>query len=169
MATDTDIAIEPAEAADTGAIVRMVAALAEHEKDPAVRFDAAAATRDLFTDPPFLSAHVARFDGAAIGVAIWHDAYETSLAERGSYIISLWVDPQFRRRGIAMRLVSAVADATRQLGGTFVWWASKPWNQRAHATYASLQAKHEPIMAHALTGDNFQNLANRHRREPQQT
>ena len=159
------ISIAPATQSDSAEIVRMMAALAEHEKDPTANFDADAAARDLFSESPWIAAYLARVDSIIAGVALWHTAYETSFAARGAYIVSLWVDPQFRRIGIATRLVSAVADNVARNGGSYVWWASRPWNRAAHATYASMNAVKEPVIAHALIGEDFQRLANRHRKE----
>ena len=90
-----------------------------------------------------------------VGVALWHPAYEASFAARGGFIDALWVEPAHRRKGVAARLIAAVAAAVERIGGEFLWWASKPSNEGAHATYASLGAEQESVMAHALTGDRF--------------
>jgi GNAT superfamily N-acetyltransferase len=153
------VVIAPAVPADAAEIVRMARELAHHQRDPASRFDSAAAAEDLFGNPPWLFGVVARLDGKARAMALWHRAYETSFAARGAYIVSLWVDPPLRRLGIATRLVAAVAARIKREGGSFIWWASKPWNSPAHATYASLGAGEEPVMAHALFGDRFEAIA----------
>ncbi len=163
--TGVSISIEPAIRSDAAEIVRMMAALAEHEQDPTANFDMEIAERDLFSDRPWISAHVARAGESVCAAALWHNAYETSFAARGAYVISLWVDPPYRRRGIATRLIGAVADTVSKNGGSYVWWASKPWNRIAHATYASMNAVKEPVVAHALVGRAFERLADMHRKE----
>lgn len=164
-AAKVSVSIEPAVRSDSADIVRMMAALAEHERDPTANFDLETAARDLFSEKPWITAHVARANDLVCGAALWHIAYETSFAARGAYVISLWVDPPFRRRGIATRLIGAVADAVAKEGGIYVWWASKPWNREAHATYASMNAVKEPVMAHALVGRAFERLADKHRKD----
>ena len=157
-ATVTIAKIERSEVAET---VRMIADLSRQEGDPADLFDSATAEADLFSDEGWIRGLFARIDGRPAGVALWHPAYEASYAARGGFVTSLWVEPQFRRRGVATRLIEAVAAEVNRIGGAFLWWASKPGNRGAHATYASLGAKPEAIFAHALTGERFQAMVKR--------
>ena len=163
--SDLDIIIEPASEADIGAIVRMIGELSRHDGDPDDLFDEATAEADLIGPSRWINGLVARTGSLPVGVALWHPAYETSFAARGGFITSLWVEADHRRHGIATRLIAAVADAVDRIGGVFVWWASKPFNAGAHATYASVAAKQESVMAHALTGDRFQAMVRRARED----
>lgn len=165
----TGIDIAPATAADADDIVRMVAELARQDGDPDDLFDRDRALADMFGDSPWLYGEVARIDGAAGGVALWHLAYETSQAARGAFVTSLWVDPPYRRRGIATSLIAAVAAAAADRGATFLWWASKPVNARAHATYASLGAGAEQVIAHALVHERFDAMVAKARMERRRT
>ena len=149
------IEISSAAPADADEIVRMVAALSRQEGDPDDLFDRTHVMADMFGEAPWLNGQIARVDGAIGGVALWHRAYETSQAARGGFVTSLWVDPPFRRLGVATRLIAAVAANAADHGATFLWWASKPLNARAHATYASLGAGAEEVVAHALVRDRF--------------
>ncbi|MGV8839951.1 MAG: GNAT family N-acetyltransferase [Bauldia sp.] len=140
-------------------IVRMAGDLSRHDGDPDSYFDEASAEADLFGPRPWISGLVAEIGGAIAGMLLWYPAYETAWAARGAFVVSLWVDEPFRRRGVATALVAAAADRTTKIGGAYLWWASKPSNRRAHATYASLGALAEPVMAHALVMDAFATLA----------
>lgn len=163
--TDRDIIIEPAGAADIAAIVRMMSELSRQEGDPDDLFDEPTAMADLLGDVRWINGLVAKAGDRAVGVALWHPAYETSFAARGGFITSLWVEPDHRRQGIATRLIAAVAGEVDKIGGAFVWWASKPFNTGAHATYASVAAKQESVMAHALTGERFRAMVRRARED----
>ncbi|MCC6736486.1 MAG: GNAT family N-acetyltransferase [Bauldia sp.] len=156
---DPAIAVRDARRADVPVIVRMAGDLSRHDGDPDIHFDAAAADDDLFGPRPWVSGLVAEIGGAVAGMLLWYPAYETAWAARGAFVVSLWVDAPFRRRGVATALVAAAADRTTKIGGEYLWWASKPSNRRAHATYASLGALAEPVMAHALVMDAFATLA----------
>lgn len=160
-----EILVRPAEPADAEAIVRMVAALARQDGDPDDLFDIEHVHADLFGLRPWLRGQVAVIEGAPGGVALWHPAYETAYAARGAFVTSLWVDEAFRRRGIATALIAAVAAAAQSTGASFLWWASKPLNERAHATYASLGASAERVFAHALVRDQFDAMVARARKK----
>lgn len=155
------IDIHPATAADADAIVRMMAALSEHEGDPADRFTRDRVLDDVFRDPPWLMAHIARSGSECCGAALWQLSYEPSQAARGALVASLWVDPPFRRLGIASRLVAAIAAVAAARGATYLWWTSNPGNSKAHAVYESWGAKSEPVVAHALVGERFDAMLER--------
>jgi GNAT superfamily N-acetyltransferase len=141
----------------------MAALLSRHERDPDSFFDEARAAEDLFGDDPWLFGQMARIDEQPAGMLLWHLAYETSYAARGGFVVSLWVDEPCRRRGVATGLIAAAADRVRTRGGVYLWWASKPGNKRAHATYGAWDAGSEAVLAHALVGESFMSVARRHR------
>ncbi|MCW5695912.1 MAG: GNAT family N-acetyltransferase [Bauldia sp.] len=148
---------------DLSDLVRMMAAFARGEGDPDHNFTIERAAEDLFGPRPWVSSLVARRGGEPAGALLWHWAYETPYASRGAYIASLWVEPGHRRHGVATALVAALADRVQREGGAHLWWASKPGNKTAHATYESLGAFAEGVMAHALFGPSFEALAEGYR------
>ncbi len=95
----------------------------------------------------------------AIGYALFHPAYETVYAARGFYVQDLFVVADERGRGVGRALIAALARTARERGGGFLWWTSKPWNERAQAAYAAWGATDEPVRAHALFGEAFARLA----------
>lgn len=155
----TPVAIAEGTPADVPDLVRMMAGLSRSEGDPDQNFTIERASEDLFGPRPWVSCLIARSDGEPAGVLLWHWAYETPYASRGAYIASLWVEPHHRRHGVATALVAALADRVQREGGAHLWWASKPRNKAAHATYESLGAFAEGVKAHALFGPPFEALA----------
>ncbi len=147
---------------DIPGIVRMAADLARQQGDPATFFSHENAAEDIFGPRPWISAIVAEMAGAEAGMLLWYPAYETAYAARGGFVVSLWVDEPFRRRGVATALLAAAADRVRGVGGQYLWWTSQSGNRRAQATYASVGAGAEIVVAHALTGERFLALARRH-------
>lgn len=155
----TAIIIADAAPADIPVIVRMAGNLSRQDGDPDEFFTEATAARDMFGARRWVFGVVARIDGIIVGMILWHPSYETAWAARGGFVVSLWVDELFRRRGVAAALIGGAAARVEAIGGVYLWWASKPFNRRAHATYAALGAGSEKVIAHALIGERFLALA----------
>lgn len=151
--------IRPASPADADALLRLVRGLNEHLGGEPGRMTSEVLVRDLFCPEPKLAVAVAESAGAVVGYAAWCGAYETEHAMAGVYLIDLYVDPPARRRGIARRLMAAVAAAARARGRGFVWWTALPTNTEAAAFYASIASHSEFMVAHALFGERFEVLA----------
>jgi len=166
---NTAVTIRRARPADAVAIVRMIAALCRQHQDPEGLFDLDHVKADLFGPQACLRGEVAAAGDAAIGVALWYPAYESAFAARGAFVESLWVDEPYRRRGVATALIAAVASAAEPGGATFLWWASKPGNEAAHATYASWGASSERVFGHALVGAEFDAMVARARKKDRPT
>jgi ribosomal protein S18 acetylase RimI-like enzyme len=75
------------------------------------------------------------------------------------YVCHLSRAPRAPRRGVGRALIAAVARQGRARERTFLWWASKPWNEDAQAFYAALGVTTEPVLAHALTFADFDKFA----------
>ena len=155
-----DIArIRRARAGDAPAIARLVHALNRQQGDHESRNIAGALVRDALSTRRFIDIIVALLDEKIVGYALFTRAYETSYATRGLYLNDLYVAPAQRRRGIGRALLAAVAREGKRREVTFLWWASRPWNQDAHRFYAALGARMEPVFAHAITHRAFRALA----------
>lgn len=90
-----------------------------------------------------------------IGHVFGEDFTSSATLEGGAHINSLYVAPDFRRLGIARRLVFAFAAETRRKGGTQVWWLASNDNSAAHALYREIGAGEGMPSLHVLTGDAF--------------
>lgn len=155
------LVVRAAVAADTETLAALCRDLNRALDEPANRATAAVLQRHGFGETPAFEAFIAELDGAVAGYALYHDSFESSFAERGLYLADLYVAESARRRGVARALMAAVAREARSRGGSFLWWVSKPWNREAQALYRALGASEEPVLAHALTGEQFEVLAGR--------
>lgn len=108
-----------------------------------------------FIDSGRLFGFVAEHEGRMVAYTTGHDAVTMEVLEAGTYLADLYVTPAWRRRGIARRLVDAMAGETKRRGGMHLWWTAMPDNAPAHATYRDLGATFEPVSAHALFGEPF--------------
>lgn len=143
----------PADALTVAAFVR---ALNAHEQLPLDQAPAAAIRRDLGRAE--LTALLAEVAGEPVGHCLYHYAYESTYAASGHYIVDLFVSEARRGQGIGKALIAEVARRAKAMGGRYVWWASKPENERANAAYARLGAFTEPVLAHAVFDESFDAL-----------
>lgn len=135
---------------DEAALAALAEALNREDGEPLGFITAGTIHRDFLSDDPAGFALVAEEEGQAVGYATAHPGYDPTRALRGSYMGDLYVQPRFRRRGIARALLARVAAETRKRGGVMVWWTSKPGNAGAAAFYAALGAESEPLTAWQL-------------------
>lgn len=128
--------IRRAQRGDEAAIVAMIHELAEFER----------AARDctvtenqigtaLFGDDPTACAHVVEVDGRPAATAVWFRNFSTWDGVAGVYLEDLYVRPAFRRRGLARKLLSALAAECVEHGYTRLSWAVLNWNVDAIALY----------------------------------
>jgi ribosomal protein S18 acetylase RimI-like enzyme len=78
--------------------------------------------------------------GQARGIVHLHPDADPEL-----YVDNLGVAEDWRRQGIARRLMLALYDLGRSAGCTETWVGTEPDNEPAKALYASLGGGHEPI------------------------
>ena len=140
--------IRPAVPADVPALIGLVAALAEYEREP----DAAEATDEafhaaLFAEVPLVHAHVAEVDAGdgweVVGMAVWFVTFSTWKGRHGLWLEDLFVRPEFRRLGLGRRLLGELAAVCAARGWPrFEWWVLD-WNEPAHRFYESLGARPE--------------------------
>ncbi|MEM8574690.1 MAG: GNAT family N-acetyltransferase [Pseudomonadota bacterium] len=165
-AQQSSITVRDACREDEPELLELVRGLIVHQRDSLEHFDAATLTRDVFGEDAYLHALVAERDGALIGYAFFHEAYESTYAQRGVYLCDLYVTPGARRSGVGRALVAGVAAAAKAMRRRFVWWTAKDWNEEARGLYNALGAICEPVTAHAVIFDDFDALAEEGSRQP---
>lgn len=92
----------------------------------------------LFGDSPTAQAHVVEVGGEPAAAAVWFRNFSTWDGVAGVYLEDLFVRPQFRRRGLARKLLSALAAECIENGYTRLSWAVLNWNVDAIALYESV-------------------------------
>lgn len=122
--------IRTATAADAGAIVMLVQALAayEHEPPESVKLTEADVLRDGFSEPRRFEALIAELDGAPVGFALYFHNYSTWEGRAGIYIEDLFVLESTRGQGIGRQLITAVAAIAQQRGCPRVDLNVLDWN-----------------------------------------
>ncbi len=139
--------IRPAQPADVPAILRLIRALADYEKlTSEVTANETRLRASLFPDDPAAagpSAYcvIAEADGAPAGFALYFFNYSTFLARPGLYLEDLFVQPEFRGRGLGKALLLHLARIANQRGCGRMEWSVLDWNQSAIDFYESLGAR----------------------------
>ena len=136
MSSSVSEVIRSARSGDEAGITAMIHELAEFEE----------ATQDcsvtetqlhaaLFGSDPVARAHVVEVDGTLAATAVWFRNFSTWDGVAGIYLEDLYVRPAFRRRGLARKLLSALAAECVEHGYTRLSWAVLNWNVNAIALY----------------------------------
>lgn len=157
----TALAIREASPADVPTIARFVRALAEYEK---LAHEAVGTDADfhaaIFGAPQRAGCLIAEVDGAPAAIALYHWTFSTFLARSGRWLEDLWVEPAFRRRGIAKALFARLAADTLAEGGGRLAWNVLDWNTPAIATYDAMGADTlKEWITRRLAGDALRSLA----------
>jgi GNAT superfamily N-acetyltransferase len=134
--------IRPARPGDVADILRLIRALAEYEKLAHEVVATEAALRDsLFGPQPAAEVLLAEADGRVVGLALFFQNYSTFLARPGLYLEDLFVEPEFRGRGLGKALLTALAKLAVKRGCGRFEWAVLDWNTPAIEFYRSLGAQ----------------------------
>jgi GNAT superfamily N-acetyltransferase len=135
------LALREATPADLPIIARFVRVLAEYERLAheaiATEADFAAA---LFGTPQRAGCLIAEWDGVPAGFALYHWTFSTFLGRPGRWLEDLWVEPDYRRRGIARALFARLSADTLAEGGGRLAWNVLDWNTPAIDTYDAMGA-----------------------------
>jgi GNAT superfamily N-acetyltransferase len=128
--------IRPAQPGDEKELTAMIHELAEFEQAS----DECTVTEKqlgeaLFSEPPTVFGHIAEVDGQAAAGALWFRNFSTWDGVAGIYLEDLYVRPQFRRGGLARRMLATLARECLSGGYTRLTWAVLDWNVNAIALY----------------------------------
>jgi GNAT superfamily N-acetyltransferase len=134
--------IRKATAADAAQILAFIRALAAFERAP----DAVTATeegliRDGFGPNPFYFCLIAEHDGTPAGFALNYFNYSTWVGRPGVYVEDLFVQPEFRGRGIGKALLREVAAIAVANGCQRMQWEVLDWNTPAIEFYRAMGAE----------------------------
>jgi len=156
-----NLSIQPATSEDTDEILKLIQGLADYEK----LSDEVVATREkisetLFGEKPFAECLLAKTDGQTVGFALFFHNYSTFLGQPGIYLEDLFVQPDFRGKGIGRKLLQSVAQVAVQRKCGRLEWAVLDWNKPAIDFYDSLGATPmKQWFTYRLTGDTLREVA----------
>jgi GNAT superfamily N-acetyltransferase len=162
MQKNTILTITPAIDGDQQLILDFIRQLARYEKlEDQVSATAQDLQRTLFGERPAAEVVIARLDGDPVGFALFFANYSTFLAKSGLYLEDLFVDPEYRGRGVGEALLRYLAAEAVARGCGRFEWSVLDWNEPAIGFYKRLGA--EPMnewTVHRLEGEALHKLAN---------
>ena len=114
----------------------------------------------LFGPHPVVYGHLAEVDGRAAAVALWFRNFSTWDGVAGVYLEDLFVRPQFRRRGLARKLLATLARECVDRGYSRLSWAVLDWNVNAIALYDSVGGRPQSEwITYRVSGSELSELA----------
>ena len=155
-AEEKGFVLRTAALADAAALAGLADDLSWSEGDPTGLITTETMVRDLAAGQ--ISVVLAEVGDTVIGYCLYHFGYESTYAADGVYVVDLFVVEGWRRSGVGRALIAEVCRRSKEEGGIFVWWASRPGNEVANAAYARLATISEPVIAHAVFDERFEQL-----------
>jgi GNAT superfamily N-acetyltransferase len=152
--------IRPATVTDVTLLRTLIRELAEFERElDLCVIQEAELARDGFGLNPKFRALIAEWSGQPAGYAFFYDYYST-WGGAGLYLEDVFVRPQFRRKGIGLAMLAAVAKIAVQENRHAMRWEVLDWNNNAIALYKSLGAEFRDQWKSVLLADEaMQRLA----------
>lgn len=134
--------IRAAQAKDVPIVLRLIRALAEYENEAA---SAEATEQDLLRDgfgaQPKFHCLLAEWNGQSVGLALYFFNYSTWKGRQGIFLDDLFVQPEFRGKGIGRALLVEVARIAAAANCGRYEWLVLDWNRPAIEFYESLGAR----------------------------
>lgn len=136
-----EIVIREALRKDCPRMLELVRGLAEYEKAP----QEVTIAPDHFADSgfgpkPVWWGYVAEAEGQVVGFALWYIRFSTWKGQR-LYLEDIYVEPEWRGRGIGAMLFERVMEEGRRRGFSGMMWQVLDWNEPALNFYRKYGAR----------------------------
>ncbi|NJO38489.1 MAG: GNAT family N-acetyltransferase [Rhizobiales bacterium] len=139
-------------------IAQMVSAFNVEEGSPG-RIEESGVVELCFGDRFLYRPLVAVTGGRLVGYALIMRYYDTEPCDWCSYMQDLYVEPDWRSRGVGRRLMAAAARLTIDEGRSELVWHVRDHNHRGRAFYARIGGKEQTPLPVTLSGDALRQLA----------
>jgi GNAT superfamily N-acetyltransferase len=137
--TDIKIEVRAGTVDDIPLLLSFIRSMAEFEK-LTVTATEAILQESLFGDRPAAHTLLAFADGRPAAYAVYFFTFSTMVGKRGLWLDDLFVNPDYRKKGIAKALMAFLADlAIQNRCGRFEW-SVLDWNKSAIDFYQGLGA-----------------------------
>jgi GNAT superfamily N-acetyltransferase len=94
----------------------------------------------LFGERPYAEALLAEVEGKPVGVCLWYKTFSSFAGKQEIWIEDIFVDPDYRGRGIARAVFSLLARRALEDGCTGMSWNVLDWNTPAISAYRAMGA-----------------------------
>lgn len=154
-------AIRFAQPEDAPVIIELIRALAEYEREPdAVKIREADVLQYGFGSEAVFSCLLAEWDGVVAGFALYFTTFSTWEGKPGLYLEDLFVQPEYRGKGLGKAFMAKLAQIALEKGFTRFQWQVLDWNAPSIEFYESIGAVHmKEWYTYRLSGDALVRLA----------
>jgi GNAT superfamily N-acetyltransferase len=161
MLSDADLQIRPAQDADAPLVLDFIRKLAEYGD---ISSEATVTEADLraalFGPRPVAEAVLAYVGNEPAGFAVYSFTFSSFIGKPGIYVEDLFVEHEFRSRGIGKALLVTLARLGRERGCGRLEWSVLNWNEQAMEFYQDLGAvPMDEWTTFRLTGEALEQLA----------
>jgi len=161
MPSDTDLQIRPAKESDAPLVLEFIRKLAEYgdisNETTVTESDVRAA---LFGERPVAEAILAFAGREPAGFAVYSFTFSSFMGKPGIFVEDLFVEHQFRGRGVGKALLLTLARRGRERGCGRLEWSVLNWNEQAMEFYQELGAvPMDEWTTFRLTGEALDRLA----------
>lgn len=166
MPADMDVQIRPAKESDAPLVLGFIRKLAEYgdisSETTVTESDVRAA---LFGEHPVAEAIFAYAGREPAGFAVYSFTFSSFMGKPGIFVEDLFVEHQFRSRGIGKALLLTLARLGRERGCGRLEWSVLNWNEQAMEFYQELGAvPMDEWTTFRLTGEALGRFASGERR-----
>jgi GNAT superfamily N-acetyltransferase len=121
---------------DAPAISRLVSELARYEKLEHEVISSSVDFQRILEDPKSkVEVLLAFWSGESVGFALFFENFSTFLGKPGLYLEDLFVQPEFRTKGIGTALMTRLIQIAQERKYGRVEWAVLDWNEAAIKFY----------------------------------
>ena len=161
MRPEADLQIRPAKESDAPLVLDFIRKLAEYgDISSETTVNGADLRAALFGPRPVAEAILAYVGGEPAGFAVYSFTFSSFMGKPGIYVEDLFVEYQFRSRGIGKALLVTLARLGRERGCGRLEWSVLNWNEQAMEFYQDLGAvPMEEWTTFRLTGEALERLA----------
>jgi GNAT superfamily N-acetyltransferase len=139
------INIRPSRPADVPLLFAMLRASAADQGAPeSLAVTEADLLEDGFGPTPRFQCLIAEMDQSPAGMALYFFNYSTWVSRNGLYLEDLYVDPKYRRAGVARALLDRLAVIAKEAGCRRMQWLVHRQNEPAIRLYESFGAQAQP-------------------------
>jgi GNAT superfamily N-acetyltransferase len=126
---------------DVPVILSLIKKLADYERlSHEVVADEQTLKESLFGERKVAEALLGCIDEAPVGFALFFHNFSTFLGRPGLYLEDLYVEPEFRGRGLGEKLLRKLARIATERGCGRLEWSVLDWNEPAIRFYEKLGA-----------------------------
>jgi GNAT superfamily N-acetyltransferase len=157
----SDIAIREAMKSDADVILSLLYELAEYEKLTAkFRLTRDIIERDFFGPDAACHCDLAYLGEAPVGLMTWYRTYASFAASRGIFLEDIFVQPNYRGKGIGKLLLAHLSRRAVTGGITHIDWFVLDWNKPSIEFYERLGAEQSKgWLSYRLGGRALKELA----------